>query len=355
MRTSRTFPQLVACALALVLLCPPDAAGQVEIAGRAAQITVGGRLQTQFAATSVDDVPSRFFHRRARIQMDVRAGDVIDGRVEPDFAGGRATLQDAWVRLTVDPAFAVSLGQFKRAFSGIELASSTDLALIERDGAIPAQGCPGVGDACTFSRLTQQLGHDGRDVGLRVEGAPLERLTYLATLTNGEGANAVDANDAKSFSGRVQLEASDAVRLGVYAGVHDYRSLTAPEDTRYAQALGADVEIGTWRSGFHLLAGVVAGDNWRAGREASFLAVHALATYHASIGRALLSGVEPLLRAGWADPDRRTGDVAALIFTPGLMLYFGGRNGVSLNLDAYRPDGERSSEWSLRVQSYLYF
>jgi hypothetical protein len=354
-RVSRTVAYLIAHALTLTPLLPLDAAAQVEIAGRAARITVGGRLHTQFATTSVEGVPGRFFHRRARIQADVRVGDFLDGRVEPDFAGGRATLQDAWARLTFDPALAVSLGQFKRAFSGIELASSTDMSLIERDGAIPGQGCAGVGDACSFSRLTQQLGHDGRDLGIRLEGTLLERLSYTGTVTNGQGGNAAEMNDAKSFSGRLQVGASDRVQLGVFAGLHDHRIAPDVEDTQHAAAFGADLEVGTWRGGLHLLAGIVAGENWRAGPDADFLAVQALATYYAPVDRTLLVGVEPLLRAGWADPDRDAQDVAGLLLTPGVMLYFEGKNGISLNLDAYSPDGEGDAEWSLKVQGYLFF
>ena len=37
------------------------------------------------------------------------------------------------------------------------------------------------------------------------------------------------------------------------------------------------------------------------------------------------------------------------------MLYFVGRNGLSLNLDWYSPDGDDDSEWSFKTQLYLYF
>ena len=99
--------------------------------------------------------------------------DFVDGRLEPEFSPGRTPLADAWARLSFDPAFTVSIGQFKRAFSLIELLSANDLALIERDGNIPGQRCPGVNGVCSFSRLLEQLQFDGRDIGVRLEGSPI--------------------------------------------------------------------------------------------------------------------------------------------------------------------------------------
>ena len=45
-------------------------------------------------------------------------------------------------------------------------------------------------------------------------------------------------------------------------GIHDY--LDPSEETAYAPALGADVEIGGWRDGLHVQAAVAAGDSVRA-------------------------------------------------------------------------------------------
>ena len=131
---------------------------------------------------------------------------------------------------------------------------------------------------CTFSRLSERLQFDDRDLGLRAEGDLNTRVRYAATLTNGEGKNAPDVNDAKSASGRVVVALTDAFRLAGFGGVHDY--VGADSATHHARAIGADVEVGTWRKGFYLVAGVVAGDNWLVGTDAGFSSVQALASVY---------------------------------------------------------------------------
>ena len=201
---------------------PARLLAQLTITPRAAALSVGGRIHVQYTrssadgddgtAAAVDDV----FIRRARINVDIKVGDVFDARVAPDFGGGgaRVALADIYARLNLARSFRISAGQFKRAFSVFELSSSTDLPIIERDGRIEGvSGCPGVGGVCTFSRLSERLHFDDRDLGLRAEGDVSTRVQYAATLTNGEGKNAPDVNDSKSASGRVVLALTDAFRL----------------------------------------------------------------------------------------------------------------------------------------------
>ena len=98
------------------------------------------------APSAVND----FFFRRVRLLLDVTVGDFLSARLQPDFAGGKTQLQDAYLRLTFADDFQVSMGQFKRAFDLFELSSSTDLSLIERDGRIEGVGnCAGVGVGVT--------------------------------------------------------------------------------------------------------------------------------------------------------------------------------------------------------------
>ena len=336
-------------------LCPPaplDA--QVEIGARAARLTVGGRLHTQYASSSVDGAVEHVFVRRARITVDMALGEIVRGRVMPDFAGGETALQDAYLLLDLDEAFTTSFGQFKRAFSNFELNSSTDLPTVERDGRIPGLShCAGVGGVCTFSRLTQKLKFDERDVGVRVAGQLGGRLEYMATLTNGEGINTADVNDGKSFSVRLATTAAEGMTVGVFGGLHDY--LDGDDETRRAGAAGADVELGSFRSGFHLLAAAVAGENWLAGEEAGFRTAQALVSYYLPSGSETIEGLEPLLRASWGDPDDDGEEDSGFLLTPGVFLYVQGKNALGANLDWYSPAGEADAEWSLKLQAYLYF
>jgi len=338
----------------LVLLLPLGASGQVEVSARAARITLGGTFNPQFAASSVDTAPSRFFTRRARIRLDVRVGEFLEARVEPDFGGGTPTLQDAWGRIAFGPGFALSFGQFKRAFSVFELESSADLPIIERDGRIAGfDHCMHVGGVCSFSGILQRLKLDGRDVGVRVDGRVGGRLQYLATLTNGQGQNVPDINDAKSLSARFVFDATERVRLGFFGALHDH--LDAASETAFAPAMGAHVELGTWRNGLHVLAAVAAGENWRAASEARFLTAQALASYYLPLNRPRVAGIEPLIRLSWGDPDRGVAGDAGFLLTSGAMIYFDGRNGVAFNLDSYTPGGGLDRAWSLKAQAYLYF
>lgn len=342
---------------------PARLLAQLTINPRAVSLAVGGRIHVQYALSSVDGdngtaaAVDDVFIRRARINVDIKVGDVFDARVEPDFSGGdaRVALADTYARLNLARSFRISAGQFKRAFSIFELSSSTDLPIIERDGRIEGvSGCPGVGGVCTFSRISERLHFDGRDLGLRAEGDVSTRVHYAATLTNGEGKNAPDANYSKSMSGRVVLALTDAFNLAGFGGVHDY--VGADSAAHQARAIGADVEVGTWRKGFHLVAGMVAGDNWLVGTDAGFSSAQALVSVYIPLRPGgWFAAVEPLLRAGWTTTETAVGtDYRTLLFTPGISLYVAGKNWVGLNLDWYDTN-DGGSDWSLKTQAFVYF
>ena len=219
-------------ALALTLFTAAPLTAQYEVEARGASFRFGGRLHVQSAWSSPDGAdPMDVFVRRARFNLDIEVDDFFDARLNPDFAGGEAALQDAWIRLAFADAFEVSLGQFHRAHEGFERTSSTQLPLIERDGRVSGAGdCAGVGGVCTHGRLVNKLGYAGRDVGLRIEGDLAPGLSYGATVTNGTGVNRPDENQAKSASLRVTWAASDRFELSGFFGRHDHPSLTDSAD-----------------------------------------------------------------------------------------------------------------------------
>ncbi|MSR36976.1 MAG: hypothetical protein EXR95_10125 [Gemmatimonadetes bacterium] len=352
----------LAILLPWLLLARPLSA-QLKIAARAADITVGGLLHTQYSISSVDgsaaattDAIDDVFVRRARILLDLKLG-VLEARVEPDFGGGGAGvgLADMYARVTLARPLRLSVGQFKRAFSIFELHSDTDLPDIERDARIEGlTSCPGVGNVCSFSRLAAQLQFDERDMGLRADGDLGAKVQYLATLTNGQGRNNADVNDAKSVSGRLTVALTPTLKLAGYAASHDY--LTAAKATERAQAMGADLDFGVFRKGPHLMAGVVGGDNWLSGPDASFNAVQGIVSWYAALpegGR--LAGIEPMLRVDRSSTEDAAGlGLSALILSPGISFYVDGKNWLGLNFDHYDPS-RGDSAWSLKTQFFFYY
>lgn len=344
--------------LASVVLGDAAPLAAQDVTPRAADIRIGGRLQTQYSASSVAEAEDDFFFRRARLTFDVTLTDRVDGRVQPEFAGGSAELKDAYLRLALAPELRISVGQFKRPFDLFYLASSTDLSIIERDGRVEGvDACSGVGGICSFTRLTKQLQLSDRDQGVRVDGSR-GRVSWLASVTNGTGANESDENDAKSFSGRLSVALAEGWTLSGQVAVHDY---VGPDDANAtAPAWSADVQYGDWRDGLLVQAAVVGGENWRnldgAGDASDFLALQGVASVHLPLGSGdgLFTAVEPLARLSFADPDTGVDDDAGLLFTPGFMVYLGGKNKIGANLDVYSPQAG-DTETSLKLQTFLYF
>ncbi len=342
-------------ATVFTVLTPAALEAQTTISARAATLTIGGRLHTQYQGSSVDGAVNDFFIRRARIIADAAFNDFLVGRVQTDFAGGGATLLDAYVRMNFDPAFRLYMGQFKRSFDLFELSSSTDLSIFERDGRIPGfSSCTGVGRVCSLSRLTGALGYAGRDTGVKIDGTS-GTFMYQATLTNGTGVGTSDINDGKSFSVRAGVAASEDLTVSANVGTQDY--LLAGE-TESAFAWGADLEWGTWRDDLHVQAGVVGGDNWAAldanNDPRDFLAIQIIGSLFRPVDGDRIEGIEPLLRVSVADPAGDIDDDGGTLITPGFMIYFMGKNKIGANLDYYMPQ-TGDSEFVFRVGAFLYF
>lgn len=336
-----------------------DAQAQVEISARSADIRFGGRLHSQFATSSAEGGKATdFFTRRARLTLDLSVSDLLDARVQPDFGEGKLDLKDAYFRLNLDPGFRISMGQFKRAFDIFELNSSTDIVVVERTGRVNgASACGGPGGVCTLSRFTEKLGYSDRDIGFKADGSIGERISYLATLTNGTGTSGADENSGKSVAGRISLRLAEAVSISANVSRHDF--MRDDGDTDAGTAYGADLEIGGFRDGTHLQIGLIGGANWRlagpeSGESPNFLTGQAILSRYVSLESDRLAGIEPVARVSWGDPDRDAAEDDGLLLTPGIFLYIAGKNRIGANLDIYSP-GSGSAEMSFKLQTYLYF
>ena len=343
-------------------------------------VTLGGRVQAQFEASGSDESKSSFFIRRAWITVDGRLNELVSGRLQFDANGNKVL--EAYLAFTPSDRFRLELGQFKRAISTFWLAANFDLPLIERDGRVPgADPCPGVGNVCSFGRLTGGLGLDAYEPGFLMSGRLSDKVGFRVTMTNGEGINGRDKNSAKSTSGRLTFDVGSNSHLHTYA-VFD-ETVDTHGHTRWAPAYALEYELGTWRQGPLLVANVATGRNWKAEdasaddhERAGFVAFQAMGLWYLPIeGDGAFEAFEPLFRVSWAStqtgPSLGDGDmivnndVTGLVITPGFMLYATGRTGISTNLDIYSSSrttaggGSASMsfdpQWSLKVQAFVAF
>ncbi len=352
----QSLPRIIAAG-GLTILIPGPTNAQVQISSRPVELTLTGRVHLQYWTTSVDRPrTAEFLLRRARFTADVRINDLVDGRVQPDFGGGRLSLKDAYLRLTFDPAFRVSFGQFKLAFDIFELYSSTQVLTIERSGLVRGvQACAFL--VCSWGTLSVALQYAERDIGVLVDGRALGKLDYRLSVTNGTGANRPDENGAKSYAGRAVVQATSDVRIGANFSVHDY--LNPAMENKYAVALGADAEIGRYGDEFHLQVGLMRGENWvdldGNGDPSTFVSAQGIVSYiFPVVSDRGFSGIEPHFRVSWANPGTDGAFTGGWLITPGVALRLTGRNKLLANVDVWSPD-TGPSEWSFKFQSNLHF
>jgi len=354
-----------------------NASAQVEIESKAAKIKITGRVQAMYDYSSAaEELSSIFLIRRARLTMQMTINDWIEGKVQPDFSTGFGLengirLKDAYIDFVFSDPFRIRVGQFKRPFDRFELTSSTQILVIERTGFVRgADSCAGVGSVCSYSRLTEKLGFADRDVGLMIGGKIGDNWVWSASATNGQifedivtFTGPVDTtevfSDGKSFGGRLEYRAKNLV-IGANAAAHDYANAVLLDQVEYGYGYGADFDWGSYKGpGFHVKAGVTAGDNWKnldtAGKPSNFWTTQGILAYRWGIANNdRLEGVEIVGRVSYADPDTGVSDDEGLLFTPGVVTYFTGRNKFAINADIYQPGGG-DWEYSVRAMAYLYF
>ena len=316
-------------------------------------VTVGARVQAQYEASSVDETPSSFFIRRAWVTIDGKLNDLVGARAQFNIDG--ASVLEAYLEFTPSEALEVQLGQFKKGMSYFWLVPNSWLPIIERDARVTGVNhCPGVESVCTFGRLTGALGLDNYEPGILAQGRVSELFGYRFTLTNGEGIGNRDVNNGKSASGQLSLFPTGGnTRLSAYFALDE--TLDSRGETMGVPAIGAEVELGTWLGGPHLIANILQGRNWKLNDDAKFSTFQMMAFWYFPMApESRIAGIEPMLRVSWADsgaenPEKVTGTV----ITPGVMFYFVGRNGISTNVDFYSSGGR--SDFSFKVQAFAFF
>lgn len=377
---------LVLTALAIFWALPLDA--QTIEAGDL-RVKLGGRIQSQFNTTSVDEaeliaaglspdpIPASTFEiRRLRFNADLAYREWLTGRIDLEFAIARLQMRDAFVNFGFDPRFELRIGHFKKPFSLLQLNSTATWPVIERGVRIrglaeqmeqQAALAGGAGLLTSFrgatvipeeQELLGRFGYQDYELGAALHGK-LGHIGYTAGVFNGSGVERTDDTSDKSYAARVtwQLPLAYPVTLGSGVSYREYRVASTPAiQTNDGTAYEFDVELGAFRRpGLHLLGEIAFGENLAFADEDFLGAQTVLALFHPLAGRRI-DGIEVAARASYGDPRRGLDDDAAWLLTPGVNLYFGGRNRLMFNWDLFEPAAPRfKAANALRAQAQLYF
>jgi hypothetical protein len=343
---------IFAVTYALVLVTAAPAAGQgftIATPDSSARITFGGRVQTIFNTTSVDDEPGTQTElRRVRLEATLQLGRVVSGKIQPEFAGSRVLLKDAYVRLNFDPALQVWAGQAHRPFGVVSPYSTVRLTPMEKGVRIR-----GVSEAYDEYNILLGLGYSDRDVGLQLRGEPAGAplgLSYAVGFFNGPARNPAPHENTYQVVARVAAHPVEWARVGVGYSRIDFANViddVAGVETHEGAAWEADVELGSERGGFHAVAEVTRGDfDPFAGAE--FWGAQGWVSYRTGRASSTIAGLEPFVRVSHGDPDMDdvvpdlgANAVGGTLVTPGINLWLGGLNRFALNYEVWSSEHGR--------------
>ncbi|MFB6368230.1 MAG: porin [Gemmatimonadota bacterium] len=347
-------------------------------------IDLSGRVQVQAITSScserapdaespcVERVPGfDLFARRVRTALEVKVNDWISGEIQPDFgAVSGVELKNAYGRLTFGPGAKLQVGQFKKPFDGFHLTSSTQILTIERDLDIP--GVPGP-RALSTAELTTRNRISSYDLGVMLFGELGGGLGYRAGVFNGQAPEANgDVNTDKQFVGRLRYSttAGDLPVSVAVAGALTDLPYTGAGGRLGGQTYGdAEVfaEVGDFEGGPHLQAGYVFGTNAletpQGGTPNPPAAELATMNTWQAIGSWKLAvedvehveAVEPVFRVTRSEPNTEVAGDEVWGFTPGVQVFFDGRNKIALNWDVVTFAGDTPSANSFKAQYQFHF
>ncbi|MBN1772733.1 MAG: hypothetical protein JXB32_15800 [Deltaproteobacteria bacterium] len=177
-----------------------------------ANVEVGARLYTMWRLTDdLEDPGNEFALNSMRVQAEWEPVDwaraVLELEAEQLVQGGSAEglLRDAYVELSPFRWLEVRAGQFKRAFSRLELTPRRNLRTIDR----------GLQNRWVVGRL----GYGDRDIGVGLSGRlwKAANLDYAVGVFNGRGAGMLESagQGFKDFSARLDARPVDWLSVGL--------------------------------------------------------------------------------------------------------------------------------------------
>ncbi len=383
----RRGPGVAALAATLALVAPLRAQenDEVRFKTKALELTFNGRIQVQAGTSSCSEFPvpddsaceeqvpaTDLFLRRARLTVSGKINDMIDFRIQPDFNRiDKVGLKDAWGRFTFSKAFRLKAGHFKRPFDGFVLVSSTQTLTVEREVAI--RGLDGL-LAPNVTSFTTAFDLSDRDIGVELNGSTNNgAFTYwVGGFTGNSDLKFQDSNNSKQFVGRGQVKLAAGpkdLKIAAAAAATDasYESVTEGIKSKYYYNYELFADWGDFSDGPHAQLGFVFGDNPRqnalggdidleAGEHfAKIASWQAIVSWKCPVGSGDMA-LEPVFRLSWADVNTDLDSSELWAFTPGLQIFFYGRNKLALNWDIANPmtdvlRGENS--FKARLQFYF--
>ena len=384
MRRVATAAALAALLAAASPIRAQDTGDEVKFKTGAMELTFNGRVQVQGSTSSCNEYPvpddsaceeqvpaTDLFLRRVRLTVSGKINDQIDFRIQPDYNKvDQVGLKDAWGRFTFSKALRLKAGHFKRPFDGFVLVSSTQTLTVERELAI--RGIEGL-LAPNVTSFTTEFDLSDRDVGVELSGSTNNGMFsyWVGGFTGNSDLKFQDSNASKQYIGRGQLKLGlgpKDLKIAAAAAATDasYESPTEGMQSRYYYDYELFLEWGDFGDGPHAQLGFVFGDNplqntsggdidLEAGEDfASMAAWQAILGWKFPVGTGTMA-LEPIFRLSWAEANTDL-DRQVWGFTPGLQIFFYGRNKLALDWDIANPsfDGLRSeNSFKARVQFYF--
>lgn len=339
---ARTLATAIVMTLCTAPLAAQDSSPRIEFSG--IELTIGGRVQTQFNTTSIDGVEgSELILRRARIEIEARLNDFVSLVLEPDFGGEELDMKDTYVQLSFDSALQVIAGKSKRPFSRVELTSSKRILPVERGLRIRGLG------AFDEYALVNGLDYSDREIGVLLSGQPEDAplgLGYAVGMYRGPLHGEIDAATYQ-YVARVTLAPTDMLSFGASWSSRDFAESTAGAIER-GNAFEIDVEYGTFAPGLHVIAEAAFGDV-DPFNDTSFRGAQGWLAWRSGALGARVTAIEPLARVSWGDIESDIPTPGGILFTPGFNVYFGPLNRLMVNYDIWRGASDTTDAQSLKI------
>ncbi|HET8657342.1 MAG TPA: porin [Longimicrobiaceae bacterium] len=318
-------------------------------------ITLEGKVETLLSTTSVPgERPTDFRLRRVYLGAVVRVDPLVSGKIQVDFAGEKASLKDAYVKLSFAPALQLLAGNAYRPFSRLALTSDTRMPPVER--GVQIRGL----EAMEEQDFVSALAYTERDVGFQLIGAPEAAplgLRYAAGIFRGPVFDRVGGRNSFQYVARLSAVVLPRLQVGAAWSSRDFVGDTVADEPRALKrgdAYEVDAEYGAFGPGFHALGEVAAGAA-QPFTATDFGGAAAWLAYRTRPLGAAVTGLEPTVRVGYGHLDAPLAGRGGTLVTPGLNLYLGARSRVMVNYDVWAAADGGEAGRSFKLMFELVF